>query len=88
MPESTHGWEAKSPRRTWTECRRGNWQGDAKDDLTNQRGFDPARVESFLNASETDRSVDLMVETQGFHKAEGHSVGTPAETALRHIQLW
>ena len=30
----------------------------------------------------------MTAEAQGNHKAEGHSVGTPTETALGRIELW
>ena len=30
----------------------------------------------------------MTVEAQGIHKAEGHSVGTPAETAVGRVELW
>ena len=55
---------------------------------TNQRGFDQARVEDFLDVDESNEGVDLMAETQGVHKAANESVGAPTETTLRHVQLW
>ena len=30
----------------------------------------------------------MTAEAQGIHKAEGHGVGTPAETALGRVELW
>ena len=32
--------------------------------------------------------VLVAAEAQGVYKAEGHGVGTPAETALGRIELW
>ena len=55
---------------------------------TNQSGFDPAGVKSLLNADELDKGVLVTAEAQGIHKAEGHSVGTPTETALGRVELW
>ena len=55
---------------------------------TNQSGFDPAGVKSLLNVDERGKSVLVAAEAQGVHKAEGHSVGTPAETALTRVGLW
>ena len=37
---------------------------------------------AFSNVDERDKGVLVTAEAQGIHKAEGHSVGTPAETAL------
>ena len=34
------------------------------------------------------KGVVMAAEAQGVHKAEGHSVGTPAETALGRVELW
>ena len=42
---------------------------------TNQHGFDPARVEGFLDVDEGNQGVDLMAETQGVHEAANQSVG-------------
>ena len=55
---------------------------------TNQSGFDPAGVKSLLNVDERDKGVLVEAEAQGVHKAEGHNVGTPAETALGRVELW
>ena len=55
---------------------------------TNQSGFDPAGVKSLLNVDERDKGVLVTAEAHGIHKAEGHSVGTPMETALGRIELW
>ena len=55
---------------------------------TNQSGFDPAGVKSLLNVDERGEGVLMAPEAQGVHKAEGHSVGTPAETALGRVELW
>ena len=55
---------------------------------TNQSGFDPAGVKSLLNVDERDKGVLVAAEAQGLHKAEGHSIGTPTETALGRIELW
>ena len=33
-------------------------------------------------------SVLVTAEAQGVHEAEGHGVGTPAETALGRVELW
>ena len=30
----------------------------------------------------------MTAEAQGIHKAEGHNIGTPAETALGRVELW
>ena len=30
----------------------------------------------------------VTAEAQGVHEAEGHGVGTPAETALGRVELW
>ena len=30
----------------------------------------------------------VTAEAPGIHKTEGHSVGTPAETALGRVELW
>ena len=61
----------------------GNYRGGARDDpWTNQSGFDPVRVESLLDVNERDKSVLVTAEAQGVYEAEGHGVGTPAETAL------
>ena len=54
---------------------------------TNQSGFDPA-VKSLLNVDERDKGVLVTEEAQGVHEAEGHGVGTPAETALGRVELW
>ena len=55
---------------------------------TNQSGFDPVGVKSLCNVDERDKGVLVTAEAQGIHKAEGHSVGTPAETALGRVELW
>ena len=55
---------------------------------TNQSGFDPAGVKSLLNVDERDKGVLVAAEAQGVHKAEGHNVGTPAETFLGRVELW
>ena len=55
---------------------------------TTRSGFDPAGVKSLLNVDERDKGVLVTTEAQGIHKAEGHSVGTPAETALGRVELW
>ena len=75
-----------------------NWRGGAKEipisstdtevKETNQSGFDPAGVKSLLNVDERDKGVLVTAEAQGVHEAEGHGVGTPAETALRRVELW
>ena len=53
---------------------------------TNQSGFDPAGAKSLLHVDELDKGVLMAAEAQGVHKAEGHSVGTPAETALGRVE--
>ena len=55
---------------------------------TNQSGFDPAGVKSLFDVDERDKGVHVAAEAQGVHEAEGHSVGTPAETALGRVKLW
>ena len=55
---------------------------------TNQSGFDPAAVKRLLNVDERDEGVLVAAEAQGVHEAEGHGVGTPAETALGRVELW
>ena len=50
-------------------------------------GFDPAGVKSLLNVDERDKGVLVTAEAQGIHKAEGHSVGTPAEPALGSFRV-
>ena len=73
---------------------RGNWRGGAETTRdtevkeTNQSGFDPAGVKSLLDVDERDKGVLVTAEAQGIHKAEGHSVGTPTETALGRIEFW
>ena len=54
----------------------------------NQSGFDPAGVKSLLDVDERDEGVLVAAEAQGVHEAEGHGVGTPAETALGRVELW
>ena len=54
---------------------------------TNQSGFNPAEVESLLNVDERDKGALVAAEAQGVHKAEGHSAGTRAETALGRVEL-
>ena len=51
---------------------------------TNQSGFDPAGVKRLLNVDERDKSELVKF----VHEAEGHGVGTPAETALGRVELW
>ena len=55
---------------------------------TNQSGFDPAGVKSLFDVDERDKGVLVAAEAQGVHEAEGHGVGTPAETALGRVKLW
>ena len=38
--------------------------------------------------NERNKGVLVTAEAPGIHKAEGHSVGTPAETALGRVELW
>ena len=54
---------------------------------TNWSGFGPAGVKCLLNVDESDKSVLVTAEAQGVHEAEGHGVGTPAETALGRVEL-
>ena len=59
--------------------------GDTEIKETEKSGFDPAGVKSLLDVDERGKGV---AEAQGVHKAEGHSVGTPTETALGRVELW
>ena len=55
---------------------------------TNNCGFDPAGVKRLLDVNERGKGVHMAAEAQGVHKTGGHSVGTPAETALGRVELW
>ena len=50
--------------------------------------FTQQESKAFLMSTERDKGVLVTTEAQGIHKAEGHSVGTPAETALGRVELW
>ena len=52
---------------------------------TNQSG---STQQDSLLVGERDKSVLVTAEAQGVHEAEGHGVGTPAETALGRVELW
>ena len=77
-----------------TGSHRGNWRGGARDDRdtevkeTNQSCFDPAGVKSLFNVDERGKGLLMAAEAQGVHKTEDHSIGTPAETPLRRVELW
>ena len=93
MLESTQGEETEPPRRTWDRVPQiGEEVPEATRDTevkeTSQSGFDPAGVESLLSVDERDKGVLVTAEAQGIHKAEGHSLGIPAETALGRVDLW
>ena len=94
MPESTQGEEKEPPRRTWDRVPQEIGEEvpersrDTEVKETNQSGFDPEGVKSLLNVNERDKGVLMTAEAQGVHEAEGHGVGTPAETALERVELW
>ena len=43
---------------------------------------------AFLMSMNATKGVLVTAEAQGVHEAEGHGVGTPAETALGRVELW
>ena len=94
-PESTHGWEAESPRRTWDRVpqRKLARRCQRRPEMpTSWRRTNVASTQqeskAFLMSMKTTKSVDLIPETQGVHKAANECVCAPTETTLRHIQLW
>ena len=94
MPESTQGEETEPPtylgqgttQEVGEEVPERFRETEVKE--TNQSGFDPAGVKSLLDLDERDKGVLVTAEAQGVHEAEGHGVGTPAETALGRVELW
>ena len=88
MPESTQGEETEPPRRTSDRVPQRKPASRCQRRPVTQSGFDPAGVKSLLNVDERGKGVLMAAEAQGVHKAEGHSIGTPAETAVGRVELW
>ena len=88
MPESTQGEETEPPRRTWDKVPHRKLARRCQRDPVTPKSKRRTRVKSLLNVDERDKGVLVTAEAQGIHKAEGHSVGTKAETALGRVELW
>ena len=85
MPESTQGEETEPPRRwdTAGTCQSRPMTPKSRDEPEWLRPNKSQK--NLLNVDERCISVLMAAEAHGVHKAEGHSVGTPTETALERL---